>query len=163
MLKKAKENCNNATFNLCSNYNLKYENNFFDMVVGKNVTRFSAKEINRVLKPEGLFIFREYGKYKGMMEISKIFKDRLIRSRYKSYYDNKMKSNGFIIINSKYVIEKRIFPNVDAIIGVIESFPMIKEFNKEDENILREIYKESSDINVTSDGFVAVYQKKKVR
>ena len=40
---------------------------------------------------------------------------------------------------------------------------MIKEFNKEDENILREIYKESSDINVTSDGFVAVYQKKKVR
>lgn len=28
MLKKAKENCNNATFNLCSNYNLKYENNF---------------------------------------------------------------------------------------------------------------------------------------
>ncbi len=163
MLKKAKENCNNATFNLCSNYNLKYENNFFDMVVGKNVTRFSAKEINRVLKPEGLFIFREYGKYKGMMEISKIFKDRLIRSRYKSYYDNKMKSNGFIIINSKYVIEKRIFPNVDAIIGVIESFPMIKEFNKEDENILREIYIESSDINVTSDGFVAVYQKKKVR
>lgn len=98
-----------------------------------------------------------------MMEISKIFKDRLIRSRYKSYYDNKMKSNGFIIINSKYVIEKRIFPNIDAIIGVIESFPMIKEFNKEDENILREIYKESSDINVTSDGFVAVYQKKKVR
>lgn len=163
MLKKAKENCNSATFSLCSNYNLKYENDFFDMVVGKNVTRFSAKEVNRVLKPEGLFIFREYGKYKGMMEISKIFKDRLIRSRYKSYYDNKMKSNGFTVISSEYIIEKRVFSNVDAIIGIIESFPMIKGFNKEDENILREIYAESRDINITSDGFVAVYQKKKVR
>ena len=128
-----------------------------------NVTRFSAKEINRVLKPEGLFIFREYGKYKGMMEISKIFKDRLIRSRYKSYYDSKMKSNGFIVISSKYIIENRVFSNVDAIIGIIESFPMIKGFNKEDENILREIYAGSRDINITSDGFVAVYQKKKVK
>ena len=30
MLKKAKENCNSATFSLCSNYNLNYENNFFE-------------------------------------------------------------------------------------------------------------------------------------
>ena len=74
-----------------------------------------------------------------------------------------MKSNGFTVISSEYIIEKRVFSNVDAIIGIIESFPMIKGFNKEDENILREIYAESRDINITSDGFVAVYQKKKVR
>lgn len=162
MIKQAQKNCKkikNINFVLCSNYNLKFEDNKFDIVVAKNVTRFSAKEVYRILKPNGIFIYREYGKYKGMVEISKEFKSRLIRSRYKSFYDNKMRKANFEVVTSCYIKEKRKYNNVNEIIKTIEAFPMILNFNDCDKNKLIQKYNNVENIEITSDAFLAVYKK----
>ena len=146
MIKQAQKNC-------------KKINNKFDIVVAKNVTRFSAKEVYRILKPNGIFIYREYGKYKGMVEISKEFKSRLIRSRYKSFYDNKMRKANFEVVTSCYIKEKRKYNNVNEIIKTIEAFPMILNFNDCDKNKLIQKYNNAENIEITSDAFLAVYKK----
>ncbi len=159
MLKKAELNNKTITFILCDNYHLSFKSNYFDIIVAKNVTRFSAKEIYRVLKPGGVFIYREYGKHKGLIEIAKIFRKRLIRSRYKSFYDNKMSKAGFSIVNSTYIKDKKDFKNVKALINTIKSYPMIKNFNLADEKLLKEKYKSQKDITINSDAFLAIYKK----
>lgn len=162
MLEQAEVNCvnnDNISFKNCSNYKLDFNDNEFDIVIAKNVTRFSAKEIYRVLKKNGVFIYREYGKYKGLVEVAKLFKNRLIRSRYKSYYDNKMRSANFHIVFSNYVKEKKIYNDIDEIIKIIEAFPMIVNFNKKDKKMLSENYKNQRNIEILSDGILAVYKK----
>lgn len=160
MLSKAKKNLENATFELCSNYKLNFKSNYFDMVVAKNVTRFSAKEIERVLKPEGIFVYREYGKYKGLVEVSKLFSGRLIRSRNKSFYDRKLRVAQLRMIESQYVNFVRVFKNVADIIETVQAYPYISNFNQTDVQILKNRIK-GTNIPVHADGILLVYQKEK--
>lgn len=161
MLKKAQKYSDNIKYMLCDNYKINFDDSFFDMVVAKNVTRFSANEIYRVLKPGGVFIYREYGKYKGMVEIGRLFEDRLIRSRNKSFYDHKLIKAGFDVLNSDYVGETKTYVDINSIIDIIHSFPMIDNFNEQDEKVLRKIYANKKDIKIDSDAFLAVYMRKK--
>ena len=54
---------------IADNNKLPYKKSEFDMVIGKLVTNFSAREVFRILKKNGNFIYKEYGKYKGMKEL----------------------------------------------------------------------------------------------
>lgn len=160
MLSKAKKNLKNATFELCSNYKLNFKSNYFDMVVAKNVTRFSAKEIERVLKPDGIFVYREYGKYKGLVEVSKMFSGRLIRSRNKSFYDRKLRGAQLRMLESQYVYFVRTFKNVDEIIETVRAYPYISNFNQTDVQMLKNSIK-GVNIPIHADGILLVYQKEK--
>lgn len=156
MLDEAKKRCPFANFVLCDNYNLDFDSNSFDMVVAKNVTRFSAREIYRILKPGGIFIYREYGKGKGFREIAQLFKERLIRSRCKSFYVNKLKEAGFDIKKSFYCYSTKNY-SIQEIIDIIKSYPFIKDFNLEDEHFLKKHFAEK--VHITADPFLIVAVK----
>lgn len=158
MLAQAVKNNPYATFKMCSNYKLDFASDFFDIVVAKNVTRFSAKEIYRVLKPNGIFIFREYGKGKGLVEVSKLFKHKLIRSRSKSFYDNKLKKAHLSQLKSEYVYFYREFNGIDSIIDIIKAFPFIKDFNGDDVTKLEQSF-HNKKILIKSDAILLVYKK----
>lgn len=158
MLSQAIKNNPYATFKMCSNYKLDFASDYFDIVVAKNVTRFSAKEIYRVLKPNGIFIFREYGKGKGLVEVSKLFKHKLIRSRSKSFYDNKLKKAHLSQLRSEYVYFYREFNGVDSIIDTIKAFPFIKELNDDDITKLKRSFSDKK-ILIKSDAILLVYKK----
>ena len=137
------------------NYSIPFEDGFFDIVTAKNVTRFSAEEIFRVLKPNGVFVYREYGIYKGLVEISKLFENRLIRSRDCSYYVEKLSKAGFSSFEiKKYLIEKE-YDSIESVINVVSSFPYVEGLDENDKDLIRD-YLKSNGLVIKSDPFILV-------
>lgn len=142
------------------NYNLPFDDNTFDIVTAKNVTRFSTDEVYRVLKKGGKFIFREYGEYKGLVEISKLFKKRLIRSRDIGFYLKRLKKSGFLKIYYKTYLIEREYESIEDILNVIQSFPYIKKLNKEDLKNIEEYLKLNKEhLKISSDPFILEAEK----
>lgn len=142
---------------LADNYHIPFEDGFFDLVTAKNVTRFSADELYRVLTPTGKFFLREYGEYKGLVEISKLFPGRLIRSRNADFYANLLKDAGFATIAIYPLPIKRTFPNIQSVLNVVKSYPYIEDFSDEDEQkIIQYLSEDPTHLTITSDPFILI-------
>ncbi len=162
MLINARENLGeNVTILKGDNNNLPFADNLFDIVTAKNVTRYNSDELYRVLKDNGYFIFREYGPCKGLVEIANLFKDRLIRSRQVEYYSTKLKKSGFEIISVEQYQVHRVYQSAQEIINITKSFPFIEDYSEKDEEKIRE--KLNGNCKITSDPFILVAKKRKVR
>lgn len=158
MVLTARENLKEkATIYEGDNNNLKFDDNYFDIVTAKNVTVFSSEEIYRVLKNNGYFIFREYGKSKGLVEIANLFRDRLIRSRDSHYYSTKLESVGFEIVSIDEYVVNREYQSIQEIINITKSFPFISNYSEGDEIIIRNTL--NGCCNITSDPFILVAKK----
>jgi SAM-dependent methyltransferase len=139
------------------NYSLALMDGYFDVVTAKNVTRFSSEEIARVLKPNGYFVLREYGKNKGLKEITELFPGRIIRSRKPSFYINTLKEAGFADIELKeFEVVRRLAP--ENLIKILEMFPFIRGFSEKDkEKVLR--LERNGSIKFTSDPILITGRK----
>ena len=127
------------------------------MVTAKNVTRFSADELYRVLTPTGKFFLREYGEYKGLVEISKLFPGRLIRSRNADFYANLLKDAGFATIAIYPLPIKRRFPNIQSVLNVVKSYPYIEDYSDADEQkIIQYLSEDPTQLTITSDPFILI-------
>ena len=147
----------NINILLADNYHIPFENGFFDLVTAKNVTRFSADEIYRVLTPNGKFFFREYGKYKGLVEISKLFKGRLIRSRDIEFYKDILANAGFETVEAFSFSIKRTFPSIQSILNVVKSYPYIENYSEKDEKkIIDYLQSDPNNLTITSDPFIII-------
>lgn len=87
----------NIKYICCDNEKTPFSDETFDLITAKNVTRFNSKEIYRILRKGGFFVMREYSEGKGLVEVSNMFKNRLIRSRVASFYKLQLKKAGFYI------------------------------------------------------------------
>lgn len=142
---------------LADNYHIPFEDGFFDLVTAKNVTRFSAEELYRVLTPTGKFFLREYGEFKGLVEISKLFPGRLIRSRTVDFYTKLLKDAGFTSIENIHLPITRTFPDVQSVLNVVKSYPYILDYSEEDEQkIIRYLSEDPSHLTITSDPFILI-------
>lgn len=139
------------------NNNLPFADNSFDIVTAKNVTRYNSDELYRVLKDGGYFVFREYGKSKGLVEIANLFRDRLIRSRQVEYYSTKLERSGFEIVSIEQYEVHRKYQSVQEIINITKSFPIIEDYSEKDEELIRESL--NGNCNITSDPFILVAKK----
>lgn len=139
------------------NNNLPFADNSFDIVTAKNVTRYNSDELYRVLKDGGYFVFREYGPSKGLVEISNLFRDRLIRSRQVEYYSTKLEKSGFEIVSIEQYEVHRKYQSVQEIIDITKSFPFIEDYSEKDEELIRESL--NGNCNITSDPFILVAKK----
>lgn len=140
---------NDLPFNDCS----------FDIITAKNVTRIDTSEIFRTLKDDGIFIFREYGYGKGMIEIAKLFDGRVIRQREPGYYLEKLSKSGFQIIKFDQFKIARRYHSAQDLVYIVKSFPFIEYFSELDEKlILKEFFQEAV---ITSDPFILVAIKSK--
>lgn len=80
MVQEAKIRCApypQITITRADNFKLPFANESFDVVTNKLSTHFSIGEVFRVLKHGGLFVFKEYGLFKGFKEISELFSGRI--------------------------------------------------------------------------------------
>ena len=140
-----------------NNYHMPFPNDSIDIITAKNVTNFCFKEISRVLKPNGYFILREYGIGKGMIEIAKMFTERIIRAKDPESYVVGLKESGLELTSLDSYNITKTYKNVEAIIGLVKSYPFISHYSKNDEKIIRDAFRGVT--TVTSDPFILVAQK----
>jgi ubiquinone/menaquinone biosynthesis C-methylase UbiE len=142
-----------------SSDNLPFDDCNFDIATAKNVTRINAAEIFRVLKDDGVFIFREYGFGKGVLEIARMFEGRIIRQRKPDFYVEKLSSAGFQIVSLDQYEIRRSYDSAEQLVSIVKSFPFIEDFSEFDEaTILKKFAKNAT---ITSDPFILVAIKKK--
>jgi len=139
--------------------NLPFGDCNFDVVTAKNVTRIDALEIFRVLKNDGVFIFREYGYGKGLIEIAELFSGRIIRQRKPEYYvENLYKANFQVVKLNQFEISRR-YNSARELVSIIKSFPFIEGFSESDEAVILKRFGKNAII--TSDPFILVANKLK--
>ncbi|MGM0598129.1 MAG: class I SAM-dependent methyltransferase [Myxococcota bacterium] len=144
---------------LASNYELPFGSAFFSTVTAKNVTQFCPFELARVLTDNGLFVFREYGVGKGLLEVAEIFPDRLIRSREPSYYKKILEDAGFIDISIEGFQFKKDYA-LDELFDVMQMYPFIKDFSEHDFEKIKSTYGGIEPISITSDPFILTAKRK---
>ena len=159
MLDKARSIDKTIEYLLADNNNLPFSKGYFSTATAKNVTRFSSEELGRVLQEEGLFVFREYGKGKGLVEIAQLFPDRLIRSRKPDYYVTSLNKAGFENINLEQFILQRQYTQ-NELLEIVQMFPFIENLDNSDLEKIKDLFREKEIINVTSDPFILTVRRK---
>jgi len=151
----------NMHFYIMDNNNIKYPDNYFDIVTAKSVSSFSASEVNRVLKPGGLFFYKEYNHGKGLVEIMDLLikKSKSISS-IGAEKINEMKSIGFnkLELREYYIPLLRKRENVEAIIKTMRVLPF--DVNQSDALIaIKRSYGRSTEKIIHSDPFIVIGEK----
>ncbi len=161
MIALAETNFPEGIFSLGDNFHLPFSNGFFNMVTAKNVTQFSPAEVFRVLAREGMFVFREYGLGKGLVEIAEMFPGRLLHSRPPSFYVSSLENAGFKEVEVRELRETRKY-TLESIRAILHSFPFIEGYSKEDEQIILAKYGKSAKtgIEITSDPILITGRKR---
>ena len=155
--KKTFQDCR-IKYKLADNYKLPFKDKSFDIVTNKLTTRFSAKEIKRVLKEGGYFIFKEYGQYKGFKEIFNIFKKRYVKSKKAMDYYELFHKYNFQEISLKTFLIKRRYKH-DEIEDIFTMANLINNFNEKDIIKIKEKLSKKSIVKITSDPFI-IYAKR---
>ena len=135
---------------------LPFQNETFEVVTAKNVTRINMREVYRVLKHGGVFVFREYGAGKGLCEVTKLFPGRIIRQREPDYYKHRAEDAGLSVIRLNSYLLTRKYRSPEDIVAIVRSFPLIQDFGEADEQLIIESCR---DATVRSDPFIMVCKK----
>jgi SAM-dependent methyltransferase len=157
---KLKTNDSRIKYLLGDNKNLPFKPESFDIITNKLSTQFDLTEVKRVLKNGGVFIFKEYGKYKGFKEIAERFKNRYKKPEIDIVdYIKVLQNLNFheIILRSFFLKRKYNFQEIKTI---FEMTNLISNFNLRDLNLIKDkIFKRKKQINIHSDPFIIFAQK----
>ena len=149
----------NISYVQANNESTPFPDATFDIITAKNVTRFNPKELSRILKDNSFFLMREYSEGKGLVEVARLFPNRLIRSRNITYYTTILSEAGFSIQKVLPLEFKRQFNDADQLLNTIRSYPFIRDFSENDEKIIRKVF--SKQPVITSDPFILLAKKEK--
>ena len=146
-------------YKLANNFKLPFKNGSFDIITNKLSTQFSFKEVYRVLKKDGIFIFKEYGEFKGFKEIKKIFNQRFKKSNKSidDYLKEIEKNNYKEIILQRFLIKRDY--KLSEIENIFYMANLIENFKKLDLQKIKSKLMKNSTIRITSDPFIIFLRK----
>lgn len=142
---------------IADNISLPFENDSFDIVSNKLTTQFDFSELNRVLKPDGFFVFKEYDEAKGFREIYELFKIRYVKIHKKpaDYYEKLNQLNFQEIILRKFSIKREY--EIAEIKKIFEMASIIENFSDNDLDLIQ--HSLGAKFTITSDPFIIYAQK----
>lgn len=154
-----KRNDTRIKYLIADNKKIPFKNENFDIVTNKLATRFDSAEAFRVLKKGGIFVFKEYGQYKGFKEIAEIFKSRY-KETYKSVdeYISELSKLGFESITANFYQVSRSY-TLNEIKDIFSMADLIKNFAQDDLDKIGKKLIEDGKIRITSDPFVIIARK----
>ena len=160
-----KSKISNIEFKLADAKKLPFPNEYFDVVISRHAP-FYAKEVYRVLKPNGLFITQQVGE-KDAENIKRIFgrgqsfgkKSGTLMNKY----IQELKNSGFKILRKDTYNATVYYANMADLIFILKNTPTIPDFNiKKDQKFLEEIeqkYKTKDGIKTNSFRFLIICKK----
>lgn len=91
-------------------------NDFFDLIINRHED-YCPPEVCRILKPNGLFITQQVGKYENI-ELNQFFGDETYKNKEwdLEYASLQLKKNGFEILDGKEALFKAHFRDIGAIV-----------------------------------------------
>ena len=161
----AKSKIRNVKFKLADAKKIPYPDEYFDIVICRHAP-FFAKELFRVLKPEGFFITQQVGE-KDKQNIKNVF------GRGQSFgeksgtkvnkYIRELKNLGFKILKKDAYNATEYYANMEDLIFLLKNTPIIPDFDIEkDRKFLKEIerkYKTKTGIKTNSFRFLIICKK----
>jgi len=154
-----KRNDNRIKYCIADNKKIPFKNESFDIVTNKLSTRFDPNEVRRILKKGGIFVFKEYGKYKGFKEIAGMFKDRY-KKTYKdaSDYARELSDLDFELVTINFYRINRVY-SLNEIGEIFSMADLIRKFNKDDLIRIGEKLMKDGKIEIISDPFILFAKK----
>lgn len=162
MIKIAKKNNKNTkvVYKIADNCQLPFKNEKFDIITNKLVTQFDFKEVYRVLKKGGIFIFKEYGRFKGFKEICNIFGNRFIISRRSpNDYLKQIEQMGYEeLFIQKFLIKRKY--KLKELNNIFLMANLINDYRPKDlQKIQINLCRKKNIVDVTSDPFIIFMRK----
>ena len=150
----------NIDFIRADNKKLPFIDNGVDIITNRLSTQFNIEEINRVLRKEGYFVFKEYGRYKGFKEISEIFRGRYNHPlKTPIDYMDELYLFGFRDITLRTFLINRFY-TIQEIKEIFEMSNLIKNFTDKDLTIIKKkLFKNKNKIKIISDPFIMFARK----
>lgn len=158
---KIKTKNSRVKYMLADNRQLPFNNKTFDIVTNKLSTQFDLPEVKRVLKSDGCFIFKEYGRYKGFKEIYNIFPKRYKKSpkNLSDYIILLQGLNFYEIISHSFLFNRQY--RLTEIKDIFEMTNLINNFNLKDLNYIKnKIFEGKRQVTIHSDPFI-IFAKNK--
>lgn len=145
------------TFMVGDNKSLPFKAGSFDIITNKLSTQFDVKEMARVLKKGGYFIFKEYGINKGFKEVRELFSNRYAKlEKTPQDFYNELTKQEFSEVFIRSFFIKRTY-KLEEIKKIFEMAPLIHNFDGKD--LLKIKNKLGDNIKVSSDPFI-IYARK---
>jgi len=152
MAKEQTKDIAGVTIMQCDNYNLPFPAATFDLVTNKLSTHFSIAEVYRVLKPGGSFVFKEYGLGKGILEIARLFKGRVVSVDPLTYM-KQLRESGF----NSYSYQQCSFTanhTLREVGNILASAPIIQNYDERRDIATIQAALGLTNISLTSDPFI---------
>jgi len=161
-LEKSKKK--NIKFKIASAYRLPFKNSTFDIVMCRQAP-YGAKEVYRVLKQNGVFIFQHIGNKDkqnlvnifGRGQMYKIKEDKLKKNK------KRLENVKFRILETKEKNPTEYYKTEDDLIFLLKNTPIVKNFNiKKDKRHLEKFinkYKTKEGIKTNTHRFLIVAKK----
>lgn len=134
------------------NYELPFADNYFDVVTNKLATNFSFSEVFRVLKKGGLFIFKEYGLFKGFGGITEIFESRMKITDPLQYLELLRGEKPHSFSYTQYYFDKKY--GRKEIVDIFSMAPIIKDFDPQSDMKKMDKLFASDEVSVVADPFL---------
>jgi ubiquinone/menaquinone biosynthesis C-methylase UbiE len=160
MVQDAKKRCAfypQITITKGNNFKLPFDDESFDVVTNKLSSHFSIREVIRVLKRSGLFVFKEYGVSKGFAGIAQLFKGR-IESMDPLEYVRELRAFHIRYCSFNQFYVQRTYSREELAV-VFRMAPIIKNFDANvDMEAIESVFGRTN-IRVIADPFLIIAQK----
>lgn len=160
MIEEAKNRCNEfpqIKIIEADNNKLPFPDDFFDVVTNKLATNFSMMEVFRVLKKGGVFVFKEYGLFKGFGGISELFAGRIKIKDPLDYVRDLRQFKPQRFTYNQFFYE-RVFTK-DELINIFTMAPILNNFSADKDIKTIETSFQNEKIKVQADPFLIIAQK----
>lgn len=161
MLEEASSYCKNyrnIKIEKRDNISTGYQDDYFDLVVAKNVTSFDAEEIHRILKTSGKLVMKEYGKGKGLLEVTALFPGRVTsRTPEEIVAEFRLQSWQHIRYTQffyRFQMSLRDVQDTLKVAPIIQSFSWVR-----DKEVILGLFEKHEKVSIISDPWILYAEK----
>ena len=134
------------------------QNSNYDVITNRLCPNFKVSTVSSSIKKDGVYIFKEYGSFRGMKEIKNLFKDTWVSGKNSTYFISKLNQQGFNYITCQKFLYQRKY-TIEDIDLILKSTNLLKTYTKKDYNLIKHVL--GTEFLITQDPYIIIASKSK--